>query len=57
MTASGLAQWGPPVTKDFLGIKPGPAAVAELRAVAGALRQDNEFDLRRLRGLLTVAAS
>ncbi|MGW4249670.1 VOC family protein, partial [Nocardia sp. NPDC004722] len=23
MSASGLAQWGPPVTKDFLGIKPG----------------------------------
>ena len=22
-TASGLAQWGPPVTKDFLGIAPG----------------------------------
>ena len=24
MTASGLAQWGPPATKDFLGITPGP---------------------------------
>jgi catechol 2,3-dioxygenase-like lactoylglutathione lyase family enzyme len=57
MTASGLAQWGPPVTKDFLGVKPGPAALAELRTIAGALRQDNEFDLRRLRGLLKVATS
>jgi catechol 2,3-dioxygenase-like lactoylglutathione lyase family enzyme/predicted enzyme related to lactoylglutathione lyase len=57
MTASGLAQWGPPVTKDFLGVKPGTAAMAELRAIAGALRQDNEFDLRRLRGLLKVATS
>jgi len=57
MTASGLAQWGPPATKDFLGIKPGPQALAELRAIAGALRQDNEFDLRRLRGLLTVATA
>ena len=57
MTASGLAQWGPPATKDFLGIKPGPQALAELRAIAGALRQDNEFDLRRLRGLLKVATS
>jgi len=57
MTASGLAQWGPPVTKDFLGVKPGPQALAELRAIAGALRQDNEFDLRRLRGLLKVATS
>jgi catechol 2,3-dioxygenase-like lactoylglutathione lyase family enzyme len=57
MTASGLAQWGPPATKDFLGIKPGPQALAELRAIAGALRGDNEFDLRRLRGLLKVATS
>ena len=57
MTASGLAQWGPPVTKDFLGVKPGLAAVAELRAIGDALRQDNEFDLRRLLGLLKVATS
>jgi hypothetical protein len=57
MTASGLAQWGPPATKDFLGIKPGAQALGELRAIAGALRQDNEFDLRRLRGLLKVASS
>jgi hypothetical protein len=57
MSASGLAQWGPPVTKDFLGIKPGPQALAELRTIVGALHQDNEFDLRRLRGLLTVATS
>jgi hypothetical protein len=57
MTASGLAQWGPPATKDFLGIKPGPQALAELRAITGALRQDNEFDLPRLRGLLKVATS
>ena len=57
MTASGLAQWGPPVTKVFLGVKPAPAALAELRTIAGALRQDNEFDLRRLRGLLKVATS
>jgi catechol 2,3-dioxygenase-like lactoylglutathione lyase family enzyme len=57
MTASGLAQWGPPATKDFLGIKPGGQALGELRAIAGALREDNEFDLRRLRGLLRVASS
>jgi catechol 2,3-dioxygenase-like lactoylglutathione lyase family enzyme len=57
MTASGLAQWGPPATKDFLGIKPGPQALAELRAITGALRGGNEFDLRRLRGLLKVATS
>jgi hypothetical protein len=57
MTASGLAQWGPPATKDFLGISPGREALRELRAIAGALRADNEFDIRRLRGLLRVAAS
>ncbi|MEW2357185.1 VOC family protein [Spirillospora sp. NPDC029432] len=57
MTASGLAQWGPPATKDFLGLKPGRASLAELRAIARALREDNEFDLPRLRGLLKVASS
>jgi catechol 2,3-dioxygenase-like lactoylglutathione lyase family enzyme len=57
MSASGLAQWGPPATKDFLGTKPGPESLRELRAIVGALRADNEFDLRRLRGLLKVATS
>ncbi|MBB4930606.1 catechol 2,3-dioxygenase-like lactoylglutathione lyase family enzyme [Lipingzhangella halophila] len=57
MTASGLAQWGPPATKDFLGIKPGRESVRELRALLSALRADNEFDVQRLLGLLKVAAS
>ncbi|WP_232835772.1 VOC family protein [Actinocorallia populi] len=57
MTASGLAQWGPPATKDFLGIEPGRRSLAELRAFTRALREDNEFDLHRLRGLLKVATS
>jgi catechol 2,3-dioxygenase-like lactoylglutathione lyase family enzyme len=57
MTASGLAQWGPPVTKDFLGLAPGPEALRELMSMARALRDDNEFDLTRLRGLLKVATS
>ncbi|WP_435582227.1 VOC family protein [Amycolatopsis thermoflava] len=57
MTASGLAQWGPPATKDFLGVKPGREAFGELRAIIGALREDNEFDFDRLRGLLKVAVS
>lgn len=57
MTASGLAQWGPPATKDFLGLTPGPEALRELLSVAEALRDDNEFDLTRLRGLLKVASS
>lgn len=56
-TASGLAQWGPPASKDFLGLKPGRESLRELRAMAVALREDNEFDLRRLRGLLKVAGS
>ena len=57
MTASGLAQWGPPVTKDFLGLSPGPEALRELRSMAHALRDENEFDLTRFRGLLKVATS
>jgi catechol 2,3-dioxygenase-like lactoylglutathione lyase family enzyme len=57
MAASGLAQWGPPVTKDFLGIKPGRQALHELRRVLRALREDNEFDFAALRGLLKVASS
>jgi catechol 2,3-dioxygenase-like lactoylglutathione lyase family enzyme len=57
MTASNLAQWGPPATKDFLGIKPGRESLKELAAVFTALRADNEFDLHRLRGLLKVAST
>lgn len=58
MTASGLAQWGPPATADFMGIKPGRESLAEARSFLSALRSsDNEFDLTRLRGLLKVANS
>ncbi len=58
MTASGLAQWGPPATADFLGIRPGKEALAEARSILSALRtSNNEFDLTRLRGLLKVATS
>jgi len=57
MTASGLAQWGPPPTRDFLGTKPGLEALRELRAMVDALRADNEFDLTRMFGLLKVATS
>jgi len=56
MTASGLAQWGPPASADFLGLKPGRESFAEIRSMLTALRRsDNEFDLTRLRGLLKVA--
>ncbi|MGN0065173.1 MAG: VOC family protein [Nocardioides sp.] len=57
MTASGLAQWGPPVTKDFLGLAPGKESAAELRSMIRSLREDNEWDLERLRGLMKVATS
>jgi catechol 2,3-dioxygenase-like lactoylglutathione lyase family enzyme len=56
-TASGLSQWGPPITKDFLGIAPGRESLRELRSVISALTDDNEFDLASLRGLLAVARS
>ena len=54
LTASGLAQWGPPVTKDFLGIAPNRESLKELRSMLTAIRDDNEFDMTRLRGLLKV---
>jgi hypothetical protein len=55
MTASGLAQWGPAITRDFLGAKPSAQVIRDL---IGALRDDeNEFDLKRLIGLLKVATS
>ena len=57
MTATGLAQWGPPVSKDFLGLAPGKDALHELRSIISALHRDNEFDPERLRGLLKVASS
>ncbi|WIM87985.1 VOC family protein [Candidatus Mycobacterium wuenschmannii] len=55
-TASGLAQWGPPVSKDFLGTNP-RSIPHEARSMISALRADNEFDLRRLIGLMKVATS
>jgi len=58
LTASGLAQWGSPATKDFLGMAPGKEAVRELRSMLTAIRDDNnEFDITRLCGLLKVARS
>ncbi|MDF2825191.1 MAG: 2,3-dihydroxybiphenyl 1,2-dioxygenase [Mycobacterium sp.] len=56
-TASGLAQWGPPATKDFLGLSPGRESLDELKSIISAIGTDNEFDLTRLRGLLKVATT
>jgi catechol 2,3-dioxygenase-like lactoylglutathione lyase family enzyme len=55
-TASGLAQWGPPATKDFLGTNP-RSLPHEARSMISALRADNEFNVRRLIGLMKVATS
>lgn len=55
MRASGLSQWGPPVTADFLDAKPTPRKVGQ---VIRALRdRSNELDLARMRGLLKVVSS
>lgn len=56
LTASGLAQWGPPATRDFLGTD-AKSARHEVVSMIRALRQDNEFDVRRLIGLLKVPTS
>jgi Glyoxalase/Bleomycin resistance protein/Dioxygenase superfamily len=53
LTASGLAQWGPPATKDFLGTDL-KSARHELVSIITALRASNEFDISRLVGLLKV---
>jgi catechol 2,3-dioxygenase-like lactoylglutathione lyase family enzyme len=54
MSTSGLAQWGPPATRDFLGASPSPQRI---RDVVEALRGDSEMDPARLLGLLKAATS
>lgn len=56
LTKSGLAQWGPPASRDFLGTSP-KSARHEVITMLTALRQDNEFDIRRLIGLLKAGTS
>jgi catechol 2,3-dioxygenase-like lactoylglutathione lyase family enzyme len=55
-TASGLSQWGPKATKDFLGVN-AKSLPHEARSMLGALREPNEFDFRGLVGLMKVANS
>lgn len=55
-TASGLAQWGPPASSDFLGTNP-KSLPHEARSMLTALRDNNEFNINRLIGLLKVANS
>jgi hypothetical protein len=54
MSASGLAQWGPPATVDFLGSRP---SIALARDVLSALRADNDIDLPRLLALIKAMSS
>jgi hypothetical protein len=54
LCASGLAQWGPPATADFLGNRPSPAL---LRTALEALREDNEVDRARLMALAKAMKS
>ena len=54
LRASGLAQWGPPATPDFLGSRPSPSLV---RNALEALREDNEIDRARLLGLVKAMKS
>lgn len=55
MSASGLSQWGPKVTAEFLGTR--PSASMARQVLASLADRTNEFDTRRLLGLLKVAAS
>ena len=54
--ASGLAQWGPPATRDFLGTD-FKSARHELVSAITALGARNEFNISRLVGLLKVPVS
>ena len=54
MSASGLSQWGPSVSKDFLGNKPSPAL---LKTLLRALSDDNDFDLPTARALMKAMSA
>ncbi|MEU6131205.1 VOC family protein [Saccharopolyspora sp. NPDC047091] len=55
MSATGLAQWGPPVTRDFLGAAPSPA---KLREIFDSVRgEGTELTTARLLSLLKAMNS
>ncbi|BBX97673.1 VOC family protein [Mycobacterium lacus] len=56
LTASGLVQWGPAPTRDYLGTSRKSLPREALSAIS-ALCADNEFDYRRLIGLIEAAKS
>ncbi len=51
-TASGLAQWGPPATQRLPRHRPQARARTRPRSIVTALREHNEFDVKRLIGLI-----
>ncbi|MBM7857265.1 VOC family protein [Lentzea nigeriaca] len=53
MSASGLSQWGPAITRDFLEVNPSMAK----HVLAALADGDNEFTAQRLLGLMRVARS
>ncbi|MEV2193482.1 VOC family protein [Streptomyces phaeochromogenes] len=55
MSASGLAQWGPPVSRDFLGSTPGPGMVTALLKALGD--RTNEIDKDTLKALAKAMAA
>ncbi|HZE14312.1 MAG TPA: VOC family protein [Mycobacterium sp.] len=57
LAASGLYQWGPAPSKDFLGVGTRRESAREVAVMLDALRHDNEFTLSALRGLFNVAKS
>ena len=53
LTASGLYQWGPPPSRDFLGAGTPGETAREASLMVDALRDDNEFDLPPSAGFST----
>jgi catechol 2,3-dioxygenase-like lactoylglutathione lyase family enzyme len=54
MSASGLAQWGPKATRDFLGVSDPATVVAAIKALS---EKGNDVDLATLRGLVRAMSS
>lgn len=54
MAASGLAQWGPKATRDFLGAADPATALAAIKALA---QQGNDIDAAALRALVKAMSS
>jgi catechol 2,3-dioxygenase-like lactoylglutathione lyase family enzyme len=51
LSASGLAQWGPPATRNFLGVTPRSLA-HDVTGAFSALRSENDWHLRSMVGML-----